>query len=399
MGAGRRRAGRPALAQPLRAGPFGRHRAVAVRGRLRAGVVAARRRPRRCAPGAAGLARARRGPVGRRRQPGPATGGGDAGGRPGSRGGCVRADTGRRARRPGGRRPGRADRRRRAECGRRAGAVHRPQRGVRALAQHRGPRPRFRQPAPAESLRVAVLAGHRGGDLGPAAAAPLGAPCAAAAAGRGERHQPVAHAPAAGGAAGGAGPGLAGRARASPRLVWGGDRLCRGRLLPVAGPAGDRHRRGCAARLDAPVQRGGLQRPAGPVAQRAGADRPAASGRLGLGRAGLRALHAPVCRPALLRHPGQRAQPATAPGGGTGRACGAGAGAGGPGLGVAPCTLARGGSAAPAGLGLARSARAAQHGGVPALVRAVPDHGRPGAGLAGIADWRSGRERGAGPAE
>jgi class 3 adenylate cyclase len=45
-----------------------------------------------------------------------------------------------------------------------------------------------------------------------------------------------------------------------------------------------------------------------------------AVGGLGLGRARLGALHDPVRRRALLRHPGQRAQPAAAPGGDIGRA-------------------------------------------------------------------------------
>ena len=70
-----------------------------------------------------------------------------------------------------------------------------------------------------------------------------------------------------------------------------------------------------------PAGRGaGLLQPQGAVGQRASLDCPKALAGLGLGRAGLRAFHDLVRRAALLRHPGQRAQPAAASGGGTGRA-------------------------------------------------------------------------------
>ncbi len=59
--------------------------------------------------------------------------------------------------------------------------------------------------------------------------------------------------------------------------------------------------------------------PAAAVAQRAGAGLGASVARLGLGRAELRALHAPVFGAALRGDPRQRAQPAASPGGRTRR--------------------------------------------------------------------------------
>jgi hypothetical protein len=114
-----------------------------------------------------------------------------------------------------------------------------------------------------------------------------------------------------------AAPGRTHRAAGGPARLWRGGI----RVAPAgrAGPLVQRHRRPPAGR------RAGLPEPADPVEQRAAPHHRTALDGLGLGCAGPGPFHGRVPRPPLLRHPGQRPQPAAAPGGGTGHS-GGGAG-------------------------------------------------------------------------
>ena len=141
-----------------------------------------------------------------------------------------------------------------------------------------------------------------------------------------------------------------------------------------------------------------MPKPLEPVAQRAVPDCAKAVVGLGLGRAGLCALHHPVRRAlgrsALLRNFGQRPQPAAAFGSGGGPAAYPAFLWGACGLAVAPSALARGSAAAPAGLGGIGRHRRAQPVGVPAVVRAVSGGGAAGAVAAACFPGRWGRARG-----